>query len=1753
VDLSQNQATGVYGGLAGGLIDASGEENITTTRDSSFEDVYGSSWNDTITADDEANVLRGYGGSDTISAGDGNDTIDGGDNTAGADGADLIIAGIGNDLILGSDGNDSIAGGSSWSINADGFFSSPNDQGINTLSYLHQNEGLEINLTGTDQGTIKGDNNAVLTASGITGPYETDGDQEINNPSNQRSTDWIQQFANIQKLALTTKDDVLHISADTYLSSSTPQDHTGYQEAPYNHSANLSFNYSVDGSGGSLNTLDYSGFATDQPIAVNLTNSSFSFDFDANGTIDATKGEITLTNFNAATNINVGSAAYPGTNQGTDVAAATTVPGDTGGDGTGGTPTTLGPDAADAQGGNDGITNFQVVIGGAGDDAIVGNDQANVLVGNAGDDRIAGGDGNDIIYGGKGDDYIIPGEGSDTVDGGQGINTILITSSDLGVGGDSFSVDPNGINIFKLNGDGSANTSQIIAPEGTWNPGGQGIDLLDGGDPDTDSSGNPIYDTIQGTPQDDNYELGGTALKNVSSIEMGDGNDSIGTAPTSKNVKVNYDGGGDTTGDKITLNLTFDQFAKLNQGGFYVSDVQNYIDNPDGKIFSSEQTDFTATNFETGGVFVVSPGIYNALQGDPAALTFSSAYGARETAVSGGQDLTLNLEANATSKATALSVPDIVSAFIQGNNVKGADAVTVVAGKDLLGGSSANQSANALAITVDDRADAVVGAYGLGADRSSYNAGGDVQLTLNGAVNAATTATSGSMVANAQGTVEAAGSRDTSLSAGDNLQLNASGNGSQSVSAVNTSGPATAGLASRTYGIDDANLTDSVADSIQAGASLSLQAGANSVNNVSARSVSTSDLGPITLVNYGTANTDRFTMPLLGSAFPLINGDRIRFSSTPTGGSLQANRDYYVLNIIPVSGEFQLSSTPAGDPINVEAADNGTALVAYRPAIANADAISSGTAVNLTRSGVGLGGVQAGTTLSLSAAASDASTVQAESVAGEASAGLNRLGGLNNLDVLPVSRILGLNDTTSLSGTDATLTINASDLSVVRANSTAGPALSEANVQVIGANGSATTAAGDLGVASQAVLNLSSAATSTAGLAQARSGAGAGAGQSTSNGTANLGNAQPDASTFAVVSGMQGGSQTAGGDLSLNGSGSLTLNANASTVSGSTTLGSLWSNGTVLSTFDPTASAPSLIGPHQLADGQQVRLDATNVASLGLPPGTSDFSDYTVRLPASTGVNTGTDTVSMPAGITYTAGDAIRFRLNTTSTPNSTTSLEKRYGLELGTTYYVLGGGSSFQLATAPGGPPIDLLDDSTGLADQLVDADRFQLLQPPTTPGGSYTVPILATASGVSLTIPATATALVGSRQTDFTLAAPSSLPLASVTGVDGGASGGGLLSLLSGARATIAAAANGLLNALARNVAEDATATAGLAATGLRDAAITAGSDATINTTATITATADAASTGTPSVGASTDASLASLQLAATAFQAANASDDISIGAAGNISAVAQLNGASRAAITSGDSDALAALQATGLRAADVDVLVNIGSSGTLNSSASVGSTASPLSISALSAGLGDATAQGAAAVTGILGTINSTNSTSSTLRVGDDAAITAQGSSQLTISATATGGNASSSLSDTVGNGSASVVGLQGVNLSSGDDLRDLTASARGNSTLSAISVAGNATSSTNTSSTGILGNSAVPLTIRAGGDGLIAATASQSALNQALTVAGIASANGSASASGVSNGVVQIGGNGNLLVVARTDQGTLATSTSGNSSA
>jgi hypothetical protein len=198
---------------------------------------------------------------------------------------------------------------------------------------------------------------------------------------------------------------------------------------------------------------------------------------------------------------------------------------------------------------------------------------------------------------------------------------------------------------------------------------------------------------------------------------------------------------------------------------------------------------------------------------------------------------------------------------------------------------------------------------------------------------------------------------------------------------------------------------------------------------------------------------------------------------------------------------------------------------------------------------------------------------------------------MDNLNLpTEVSNIQALVDTTTMAGTDVSLNLNATDTAKLNASTTSGAALSEANIQVFGSRNSATTAGADLGINTQANLNLVGSAISTSGSAEARSGAGAGAGVTTRGTTANdTGNVQPTSTSYGLVTGLANGNQTAGVDLTIQANAASTLSANASTVSGTDTLGSLWTSaGNILLTFDPAAntaiSTPSLIGVQLLAE-----------------------------------------------------------------------------------------------------------------------------------------------------------------------------------------------------------------------------------------------------------------------------------------------------------------------------------------------------------------------------------------------------------------------------------------------------------------------------------------------------------------------------------------------------------------------------------------
>jgi len=75
------------------------------------------------------------------------------------------------------------------------------------------------------------------------------------------------------------------------------------------------------------------------------------------------------------------------------------------------------------------------LVGGPGGDTIQGLGGNDLLLGNDGDDILDGGSGDDQVFGGAGNDLIVggTGEGEDLLDGGTGRDTVVYTSTSLGV------------------------------------------------------------------------------------------------------------------------------------------------------------------------------------------------------------------------------------------------------------------------------------------------------------------------------------------------------------------------------------------------------------------------------------------------------------------------------------------------------------------------------------------------------------------------------------------------------------------------------------------------------------------------------------------------------------------------------------------------------------------------------------------------------------------------------------------------------------------------------------------------------------------------------------------------------------------------------------------------------------------------------------------------------------------------------------------------------------------------------------------------------------------------------------------------------------------------------------------------------------------------------------------------------------------------------------------------------------------------
>ena len=99
------------------------------------------------------------------------------------------------------------------------------------------------------------------------------------------------------------------------------------------------------------------------------------------------------------------------------------------------------------------LKNISNVVGGSGNDSLVGDDKGDLLNGYLGNDFIVGGKGNDYINAGDGNDTLISGGGKDTLIGGQGADLFVVKLSDSTSGSNitDFTHGQDHINILGSN------------------------------------------------------------------------------------------------------------------------------------------------------------------------------------------------------------------------------------------------------------------------------------------------------------------------------------------------------------------------------------------------------------------------------------------------------------------------------------------------------------------------------------------------------------------------------------------------------------------------------------------------------------------------------------------------------------------------------------------------------------------------------------------------------------------------------------------------------------------------------------------------------------------------------------------------------------------------------------------------------------------------------------------------------------------------------------------------------------------------------------------------------------------------------------------------------------------------------------------------------------------------------------------------------------------------------------------------------
>jgi Ca2+-binding RTX toxin-like protein len=443
----------VKGGAGIDTLDAhayTGKLNINLTKQfTDFENIIGGSGNDNLIGNNLANFLIGGDGNDYLSGGAGNDTLYGGA------GNDTLIGGAGADAIYGGDGDDVITYDAADSVISGGV-------GIDSLDARTYKTGVTINLA-----TVYTDIENVIGGSG--------------------------------------NDQITGSDADNVLSGGAGNDTIyggGGNDTVYGGAGNDVIIYdamdSIVSGGAGIDTLDACAYTTG--VNINLTASYSDIENVKGGS-----GDDVLTGSRVA-NVIYGGAGNDTIDGGggNDVIDA--------GDGddtviyyTSFKPANVkggaGIDILDAHAYTGKLninltkqfTDFENIIGGSGNDSLIGSNLANILIGGDGNDYLSGGDGDDILYGGA---------GNDIMDGGSGNDVFILQSSwgnDLIIPGTDANED-----IINFADMGIASSDLVATVGEYWNGGASDLLLTYNGNSlivgsgGTGEGGNPVFQFTDG-------------------------------------------------------------------------------------------------------------------------------------------------------------------------------------------------------------------------------------------------------------------------------------------------------------------------------------------------------------------------------------------------------------------------------------------------------------------------------------------------------------------------------------------------------------------------------------------------------------------------------------------------------------------------------------------------------------------------------------------------------------------------------------------------------------------------------------------------------------------------------------------------------------------------------------------------------------------------------------------------------------------------------------------------------------------------------------------------------------------------------------------------------------------------------------------------------------------------------------------------------------------------------------------------------